>query len=106
MESNSYEIVDIKKDRNEVRKNIGKLAIGILLLTVGIIGMRFFAAAFVSKFACTAPFSKLIALCGYGTLTAASLLTSVGGGAKIAKTIPSLKGSISKLREDKKVLKR
>ena len=106
MESKSYNIVDIKKDKKEVRRNIGKLAVGILLLTVGIIGMRYFAAAFLAKFACSASFSKVVALCGYGPLTAASLLTSVYGGSVIAKSIPSLKGSIAKIKEDKKLLKK
>ena len=105
MENNSYEILDIKKDKSELRKNLGLLSVGVLVTGLGIVGMRYFGEAFFNKLHDDTPLNVTAALYGYGSLTAASLLTSTGGGAIMANYIPKFKDSYRKLKNDRKELK-
>lgn len=105
MEKKEYEILEIKKDKKELRKNIGMVSLGVLVTGLGIVGIRYFGELFFNKLHSNTPFSTLAAFCGYGSLTAASLLVSTGGGAIMSENIPKMKTSLAKLKEDKRGLK-
>ncbi len=101
-----YNVLEIDKNKKEMHENIAKVAIGFVVLGLGIVGMRYFGEAFVNRLHSDEPFSALTAFAGYGSLTAASLLTSVGGGAIMAENIPKMKESFRKNKEMKRELKK
>ena len=101
-----FEVLDINKNKKEIRKNIAKVAIGLVALGLGVVGMRYFGEAFVNKLHSDEPFSSLVAFAGYGSLTAASLLVSTGGGVIMSENIPKMKESIRKNKELKRELKK
>ena len=50
MEKKEYEILEIKKDKKELRKNIGMVSLGVLVTGLGIVGIRYFGESFMAKF--------------------------------------------------------
>lgn len=105
MEKKEYKILEIKKDKKELRKNIGMVSLGVLVTGLGIVGIRYFGESFMARIHNNISFNTLVTSYGFGALTGASLLTSVGGGSLIAESIPKFKESVSKLKEHKRTLK-
>jgi hypothetical protein len=102
MENNNYKIMSIEKNKKEVAKSLGILGIGCLVLGAGIVGMRYFGEALINKLNEDTPLKTIVALCGYGPLTGASLLTSIGGGCMLSKNIPIFKDNLKELKMKKK----
>ncbi len=101
-----YNVLEIDKNKKEMHENIAKVAIGFVVLGLGVVGMRYFGEAFVNKLHSDEPFSSLVAFAGYGSLTASSLLVSTGGGVIMSENIPKMKESIRKNKELKRELKK
>ena len=101
MEKKEFEIIDIEKDKKEVRENFGVVTLGAFFIGLGIVGLRYFGEIFYNSL----KNKEYINAIFYGGLSALSIFGCCVGDIGFANTVPVYKESVSKLKKDKKQLK-
>lgn len=105
MEKKTYEILDIKKDKKEINKNIGLIGLGALVIAGGLLGTYAFGQSMYEQYNRELPKYPYFALHLKASLTAFSFLLAVGGVEIIIENIKKLHKNTKKYKENVKTLK-